>query len=132
MNEGLAVHEVATEAGVAPSTVRLYARLGILRTRRTTGNARRFGYDAPCRIAIAKVAQRTGLGLTKITELLHQLPDEATQADWNRLNAALIAAAEERITALREVVEDITTRAPPQDLPLSPEEVRERRIPQSK
>lgn len=130
-SEGLAVHEVAREAGVAPSTVRLYARRGILRTSRTAGNARRFGYDAPCRIAIAKAAQRAGLGLTEITGLLHDLPDDATSQDWDRLNRALVDAAERRIAELRGVIEDVTGRAPLRDLPLSPVEVEARRRPRS-
>lgn len=127
MNEGLAVHEVAREADVAPSTVRLYARRGLLRAARTSGNARTFGYDAPCRIAIAKAAQRVGLGLSEITELLHDLPDDATPQDWDRLNAALIEAAEQRIGALRDVVEDISGRDPLREMPLSPTEVQARR-----
>lgn len=110
--EGLAVQDVAREAGVAPSTVRLYARRGVLHFRRTPGNARRFGPDAPCRIAIAKAAQRAGLTLTEITGLLRDLPDEVTQQDWDRLNEAIVAAAERRIRALRELVDDITVREP--------------------
>lgn len=126
MSEGLSVQQVADEAGVAASTVRLYARRGLLHTARTPGNARRFGYDAPCRIAIVRAAQRVGLDLHSIMGLLAALPDDATAEDWHSLNQRLIGEAERRIAELRDVIEDVSSRSPLCEMPLSPAEVRAR------
>lgn len=126
MNEGLTVRDVAREAGVASSTVRLYARRGLLDAGRTSGNARRFGYDAPCRIVIAKAAQRVGLDLTTISAMLADLPDDATSEDWDRLNSRLVQEAERRIAELSSAIEDFSVRAPLCTRPLSPVEVRTR------
>lgn len=128
MNEaGLSVQQVAQEAGVAASTVRLYARRGLLTADRTAGNARRFDYDAPCRIVIAKASQRAGMDLSSIAHLLRGLPRNAERSDWDELNRQIIEAADRHITKLRAVVEDVSERAPLASLPLAPEDVRARR-----
>ena len=54
--------------------------------RRTADNSRRFGCDAPCRIAITRAAQRFGLDLGSIIARLADLPDDAAPKDWHRLN----------------------------------------------
>jgi MerR family redox-sensitive transcriptional activator SoxR len=46
----LSVGEVAELAGVAPSAVRFYEKHGLVTAVRTSGNARRFGEEASCRI----------------------------------------------------------------------------------
>lgn len=130
MSEGLSVLDVATEAGVASSTVRLYARRGLLAARRTPGNARRFDYDAPCRVAVIKAAQRCGLDLDAIGGLLRELPDNARPEDWDRLTRQMVAEADRRIAALREVIDQVTVTSPLAAMPLSPAEVRARHDPQ--
>ncbi len=119
MSEGLSVLDVATEAGVASSTVRLYAR-------RTPGNARRFDYDAPCRVAVIKAAQRCGLDLDSIGGLLRELPDNARPEDWDRLTRLMVAEADRRLAELREVIDPVTVTSPLAATPLSPDEVRAR------
>lgn len=123
---GLSVQQVADEAGVAPSTVRLYARRGLVATSRTPGNARRFDFDAPCRVAIVKAAQRAGLELAAITDLLAGLPREATEADWDRVDRRLIEEAERRIAELRDVIADVSGRAPLCASSLTPADVQAR------
>lgn len=130
MSDGLSVQQVAREAGVASSTVRLYARRGLLVTNRTPGNARRFGYDAPCRIVIVKAAQRVGLDLDAIAALLHALPADADPDDWERLTRQIVEAAERRIAQLRQVIAEVTTTAPLSTRPFSPTEVRSRQRPE--
>ena len=125
MTEGLSVREVADEAGVAPSTVRLYARRGLLLAARTAGNARRFGCDAPCRIAITRAAQRAGLDLQSIKSLLADLPDDATTADWDRVTDQIITEAERRIAELRQAIDAVSGRGLCSPS-LGPKEVRSR------
>lgn len=124
---GLSVHEIALEAGVAPSTVRFYERRGVIRADRTSGGARVFGFDVPCRIAIARAAQRVGLDLIAITTLLEALPDDATDEDWDRLTQQLVGEARRRIAHLEETVRDLTGRGALCALPLDPADVAVRR-----
>lgn len=100
-NELLTVGEVASTSGVAPSAVRFYDSHGVITAVRTATNQRRFDHSAPCRIQIAKLAQRVGLTVREIAQLFSALPAEPTAADWSRVAAGLISQAEQRVTDLR-------------------------------
>lgn len=103
------VSDVARESGVAPSTIRFYARHCLISSRRTPGNQRRFDEDASCRVKVARVAQRIGLSISEISELLSGLPPNATLKDWQHLHDVLYAEGERRITELRAALDDITS-----------------------
>lgn len=97
----LSVGEVADLAGVAPSAVRFYEKHRIVEAVRTSGNQRRFTEDAPCLIKVAKVAQRVGLSLKEIVEILELLPAAPSIEDWGRVEKALVEEAEARVTVLK-------------------------------
>ncbi len=101
------VGEIAGEAGVSPHTVRFYERHGLIAAERTTGNQRRFGPDTACRVKVVRVAQRIGLTIAEVRVLLDTLPTAPTTDDWQRLEHALAAEAERRISELRGVLTDI-------------------------
>ncbi len=86
----LSVGQVAARSGVPVSTIHFYESRGLIRSRRTSGNQRRYARDVLRRVAIIKVAQRTGLTLEAIRDAFATLPrDRApTVADWRRLSAA--------------------------------------------
>lgn len=67
---------------------------------RTAGNQRRFGADAACRVKVARVAQRVGLTVAEIAELLAMLPPDPQPTDWHRLQGVLVAEAQRRIADL--------------------------------
>lgn len=94
------VADVARESGVAPSAVRFYEQHGLVRAVRTPGGARRFDATAACRIKVAKVAQRVGLSIREIVEVLEGLPAEPAPADWGVVCQRLVREAEERVAAL--------------------------------
>jgi MerR family redox-sensitive transcriptional activator SoxR len=111
------VSEVAEQSGVAASAVRFYQKHGLISGVRTSGNQRRFGADAACRVKVARVAQRIGLSVAEIAELLAELPPDPQLADWKRLHGRLIAEAERRIAELNAQLTALSTGAKLCELP---------------
>ncbi|MFG1916280.1 MerR family transcriptional regulator [Micromonospora sp. NPDC048898] len=103
----LTVGDVARESGVSGSAVRFYERQGLIAAARTGGNQRRFDSDAACRIRVARVAQRVGLTVRDIRDLLASLPPDPEPADWQGLHDRLTAEAERRIRDLHAALDDI-------------------------
>jgi MerR family redox-sensitive transcriptional activator SoxR len=98
----LTVGEVAARSGVAVSALHFYEAKGLIRSLRTAGNQRRYPRDVLRRIAVIKVAQRTGIPLARIREALSALPDgrAPTVADWRRLSRRWRAELDARIARL--------------------------------
>src|SRR5262245_28028653 len=72
----LSVGEVAERAGVAVSTLHFYEQKGLIRSRRSSGNQRRYCREVLRRVAVIKVAQRAGVPLADIGAALSALPDD--------------------------------------------------------
>ena len=101
----LSVGEVARRSGLAVSAIHFYEAKGLIASRRNAGNQRRFRRDVLRRLAIIKVAQRTGISLDEIREAFDTLPDARAPgaADWQRLSADWRAALDERIRCLTQL-----------------------------
>ena len=112
MNSGeLSVGQVAERSGVAVSTLHFYEARGLIASRRSAGNQRRYARDVLRRIAVIRVAQRVGMPLEDIREALAGLPDARTptRADWTRLSAGWRRALDARIEqliSLRDQLDD--------------------------
>ncbi|GLX99233.1 MerR family transcriptional regulator [Herbidospora sp. NBRC 101105] len=104
----LTVGELARESGVAPSAVRFYETHGLLTAERTAGNQRRFQKSDVCRTKVVRVAQRVGLSVAEIKEVLDDLPPDPSPDDWRRLAESLVAEAHRRIRHLQQVLGEIT------------------------
>ena len=107
----LSVGEVAKRSGVAVSTLHFYEAKGLIFSLRTEGNQRRYPRGILRRVAVIKVAQRTGIPLASIQAALAELPDgrAPTADDWARLSGAWRAELDERIrrlTQLRDQMDD--------------------------
>lgn len=100
MEPTLSVSEIASQAGVAASAVRFYEKHGLVAAERTSGNQRRFLPGAACRIQVARVAQRVGLSVREIAEILDDLPQDPGPDDWHDVSEALISEARRRIADL--------------------------------
>ncbi|WP_110707167.1 redox-sensitive transcriptional activator SoxR [Salinicola sp. CR57] len=100
--QALSVGDVARRSGVAVSTLHFYETKGLIHSWRNAGNQRRYTRDVLRRVAVIKIAQRTGVPLTEIREALAALPDSRTPtaADWRRLSERWRAALDERIAQL--------------------------------
>ncbi len=102
---GLTIGELAVRSGVAPSALRYYERLGLVRSERTSGNQRRYRRSELRRVAFVRIAQQVGVSLEEIRAALAQLPGERTptSADWARLSAAWRQRLDERIGLLERL-----------------------------
>ena len=103
----LTVGEVARRSGVAVSTLHFYEAKGLIESIRSSGNRRRYPRGVLRRVAVIKVAQRTGIPLAEIKAALDGLPSGRPVAadDWRALSARWRAELDERIrnlTALRD------------------------------
>lgn len=94
--------ELAARSGVAVSTLHYYEQLGILRSRRTTGDRREYRRDALRIVAFVKTSQRLGISLARIREALATLPRERVpnEADWARIAVDWRADLDDRIRTL--------------------------------
>ncbi|TCP05929.1 redox-sensitive transcriptional activator SoxR [Caldimonas thermodepolymerans] len=101
----LTVGEVAARSGVAPSALRFYEDKGLIRSHRSAGNQRRYPREVLRRVAVIKVAQRLGIPLATIAEVLHGLPEHRTPtaADWRRLSAQWKRELDARIDCLTKL-----------------------------
>jgi MerR family redox-sensitive transcriptional activator SoxR len=98
----LSVGEVAARSGVAVSTLHFYEAQGLIQSWRNSGNQRRYAREVLRRVAVIKVAQRTGISLLEIRQALATLPDGRTPsaADWKRLSTRWRADLDDRIQRL--------------------------------
>ncbi|MGQ4582788.1 redox-sensitive transcriptional activator SoxR [Lysobacter sp. F60174L2] len=101
----LSVGQLAERSGVAVSALHFYETRGLIRSRRTAGNQRRYTRDTLRRVAVIRVAQRVGIPLATIREALATLPDDRTptRADWSRLSARWRGELDARIRQLSQL-----------------------------
>src|SRR5579862_7713661 len=86
----LSVGQLAARSGVAVSALHFYEAEGLITSRRTAGNQRRFARDTLRRVAFIRAAQRVGIPLRAIKEALDRLEEDRTpnRGDWARLSTA--------------------------------------------
>lgn len=98
----MTVGEVAQRSGITISTLHFYEAKGLIAASRNQGNQRRFSRDILRRVAIIRVAQRLGLPLAEIAELLKPVPagKQPTAAAVREMAANWRRALQARIDAL--------------------------------
>jgi len=98
----LGVGEVARRSGVAVSTLHFYEKCGLIASARTPGNQRRYPRAVLRRLAVIKVAQRMGVPLAEIAEVLSLLPADQvpSKADWTALSVQWRSQLDQRIAGL--------------------------------
>ncbi|GAA1674268.1 redox-sensitive transcriptional activator SoxR [Fodinicola feengrottensis] len=106
----LSVGQLAERSGVAVSALHFYESKGLISSRRTSGNQRRYPRDTLRRVAFIKVSQRVGIPLKTIREALGRLPEERTptRADWARLSAGWREELDTRIDQLTKLRDDLS------------------------
>ncbi|WP_017593175.1 redox-sensitive transcriptional activator SoxR [Nocardiopsis potens] len=106
----LTVGQVAERSGVAVSALHFYERQGLIHSRRTAGNQRRYTRDTLRRLAFIRVSQRVGIPLARIRTALESLPDERTPTtqDWARLSSTWHTELNARIEQLQRLRDDLT------------------------
>jgi MerR family redox-sensitive transcriptional activator SoxR len=110
VQDSLTIGELAARSGVAPSALRYYERLGLIRARRTSGNQRRYERAELRRVAFIRIAQQVGVSLDEIRTALAELPDSRTptRADWERLSRRWRRRLEEQIALLERLRDNLT------------------------
>ncbi|MEV6615532.1 redox-sensitive transcriptional activator SoxR [Streptomyces sp. NPDC051051] len=106
----LTVGQVAARSGAAVSALHFYESKGLISSRRTPGNQRRYTRDTLRRVAFVRAAQRVGIPLATIRDALAELPEERTptREDWARLSQAWRAELDERIRQLNRLRDHLT------------------------
>ncbi|WP_329743038.1 redox-sensitive transcriptional activator SoxR [Dyella sp. A6] len=106
----LSVGQVAARSGLSVSAIHFYETKGLIRSWRNAGNQRRYRRDVLRRLAVIRVANRTGLPLASIAQALSELPDERTPnvADWKRLSTHWRAELDQRIERLTQLRDELT------------------------
>ncbi len=106
----LTVGQLSARSGAAVSALHFYETKGLISSRRTSGNQRRYTRDALRRVAFVRAAQRVGIPLASIREALAQLPEERTpnREDWARLSEAWRTELDERISRLARLRDHLT------------------------
>ena len=72
--EELTIGEVAARSGVAQSALRFYESAGLIASRRTTGNQRRYERATLRRVAFIQAGKAAGIPLVQIAAPLATLP----------------------------------------------------------
>jgi MerR family transcriptional regulator, redox-sensitive transcriptional activator SoxR len=101
----LTIAELSARSGTAPSALRYYEDLGLIRADRTAGNQRRYPRYMLRRIAFIRAGRQLGLSLREIKAALDTLPDgrAPTRAQWARAARAWQARIDERVAELQRL-----------------------------
>jgi MerR family redox-sensitive transcriptional activator SoxR len=102
--------ELSLRSGVAVSALHFYEREGLIVSRRTTGNQRRYARETIRRVAFIRMSQRLGIPLARIREALSTLPTDRvpTSKDWARLSAGWREDLDERILHLQRLRDNLS------------------------
>ena len=99
----LTIAELSARSGAAPSALRYYEDLGLIRAERTPGNQRRYPRHMLRRVAFIRAGRQIGLSLRDIKAALDKLPaDKApTRAQWARAARAWQARIDQQVAELQ-------------------------------
>lgn len=111
MPRELTIGELSARSGVSASALRFYERFGLIESRRTTGNQRRFATATLRRVALVQAGRTAGIPLERIRTALRVLPAHRTptKRDWERLSRSWRAELDARIAAMEAVRGRLTT-----------------------
>jgi MerR family transcriptional regulator, redox-sensitive transcriptional activator SoxR len=106
----MSVGQVAARSGVAVSALHFYETEGLIASRRTAGNQRRYPREVLRRVAFIRASQGVGISLKRIKEALDRLPENRTPThrDWERLSVAWRDDLDDQITRLQHLRDRLT------------------------
>lgn len=106
----LSIGDLSARSGVAQSALRYYERLGLIQSRRTSGNQRRFDQAQLRRVAFIRIAAAIGVSLDEIRDALDSLPNARTptRTDWERLSRRWRERLDEQIAFMERLRDDLT------------------------
>nr|WP_234359322.1 redox-sensitive transcriptional activator SoxR [Plantactinospora sp. BC1] len=103
--EELTIGELAERSGVPASALRFYERQGLIGSRRTSGNQRRYHRSTLRKVAFIRASQSVGIPLSVIGEVLGFLPEGVapTREFWLRASECWSAELNDRIARLERM-----------------------------
>jgi MerR family transcriptional regulator, redox-sensitive transcriptional activator SoxR len=101
----LTIGELSERSGVSASALRFYEREGLIHSRRTAGNQRRYHRTTLRRVAFIRASQTVGIPLSLIGEVLAFLPKDTppTRAFWVRASQCWREALDDRIARMERL-----------------------------
>ena len=101
----ITIGELAARSGVATSALRFYENKGLIHSRRSRGNQRRYERAMLRRVSVIKAGQQLGLPLEEIRRALDALPEGRTpnRQDWEHLSRQWRQELDARIAALERL-----------------------------
>ena len=111
MPRELTIGDLSARSGVSASALRFYEREGLIESRRTDGNQRRYTPVTLRRVALIQAGKSAGIPLERIHGALAELPagKAPTKRDWERLSRSWRAELDERIRTLEAIRGRLTT-----------------------
>jgi MerR family transcriptional regulator, redox-sensitive transcriptional activator SoxR len=105
------IGELAARSGVTPSALRFYEQAGLIDSRRTDGNQRRYARATLRRIAFIRAGKAAGIPLRRIEDALATLPRDRSPSrdDWERLSNHWREDLDRRIATLEALRGRLTT-----------------------
>ena len=106
----ITIGQLSERTGVPVTAIRFYEGKGLLPSRRTRGNQRRYPRAEIRRLSFIRIAQSLGLPLSEIAAHLAALPDgRAPNArDWDRLATGMREGLDARIDGLTRLRDRLT------------------------
>ncbi len=110
MAREFSVGQVAARCGIAVSAVHFYESKGMIRSRRTGGNQRRYDAEVLRRISVIRFAQGLGITLAEVGRVLERLPDRRApnRRDWEKIAEAWAVELDQRIARLTRLRESLS------------------------
>jgi MerR family redox-sensitive transcriptional activator SoxR len=107
----LTIGELSSRSGVSASALRFYEREGLIESRRTDGNQRRYPSVTLRRVALVQAGKAAGIPLERLRGALDTLPSgkSPTKRDWERLSRSWAAEVDARIAMLQAIRTRLTT-----------------------
>jgi MerR family transcriptional regulator, redox-sensitive transcriptional activator SoxR len=109
--EELTIGALAARSGVAPSALRFYEAEGLIASRRTSGNQRRYERATLRRVAFVQAGRAAGIPLASIRGVLAALPGDRTptRRDWERVSRGWRDDLGRRIAILEALRDRLST-----------------------
>lgn len=107
----LTIGELSSRSGVAASALRFYEREGLIASRRTDGNQRRYPVVTLRLVAVVQAGKAAGIPLERIRVALGTLPAGRSpgKRDWERLSRSWAEELDRRIATLEAIRGRLTT-----------------------
>lgn len=102
--------QLSERSGVAVSALHFYEKQGLITSRRTSGNQRRYQRETLRRVAFIRISQKVGIPLARIKDALTDLPEgrTPTKRDWAKLSSHWHSDLDNRIAQLIRLRDDLT------------------------